>query len=103
MSGPKVNIFDESPSAIKVIADKLGITQEAAREALVALVKAGWYIGPREPTNDMLVAYLGAIGQIATNPTTVANSMAKARRRWKAMGESATRAALSKKRIKHGA
>ena len=97
MSGPKVNLFDESPSAIKILASHLGVTEEAARSGLLAVVKAGWYIGPHEPTNTMLVAYMNAIAPAATNHSTIANSMAKARRRWKAMGEMATRTALSKR------
>lgn len=97
VNGPRVDLFDTSPSAAQVLADHLKIDHDVALEALRALVKAGWYLGPREPTNAMLVAYLEAVGRPPVKRDTILNALAKARKRWKAMALAATRAALSRR------
>lgn len=98
VNGPRVNLLEVSPPAAEVLADYLKIDHDVALEALRVLVRAGWYLGPREPTNAMLVAYLEAVGRRPTKPDSVVNALAKARKRWKAMALMATRAALSKRR-----
>ena len=97
--GPRIDLLDVSPSAAQILADHLNIEFDVALEALRVLAKAGWYLGPHEPTNAMLLAYLEAIGRMPSKPATVINSIAKARRRWKAMGEKGTQVALSRKRV----
>jgi hypothetical protein len=94
-----VPVLDEPESAPKVLAEALGITPRQAREGLRALVKAGYVIGPREPTNAMLLAYITSYGQVPVNPATTITAVGKARRRWQAMAEQATAVALSLKRM----
>jgi protein-disulfide isomerase-like protein with CxxC motif len=77
-----------------------GLTDEQARLALKTIIGAGYFVAPREPTNSMLLAYLHSYGQVATNPATTVTSLAKARQRWKAMGEAGTHVAMSVKRMK---
>lgn len=96
---PDVPVLDESEPAVTVLARQLGISHRQAREALRALVKAGYVIGPREPTNAMLLAYITSYGQVPVNPATTITAVGKARRRWQAMADKATAMALSTKRL----
>lgn len=86
-----------SESAITILARELNIPHENARAALLAIVKGGYWIAPREPTNAMLVAYITSYGDLPTNPQTMITAAGKARARWKAMGESGTARAMSGK------
>jgi len=64
--------------------------------ALRALVKGGYGIGPRNPTNGMLVGYMEAL----TPPRgyeQVITAIGKARVRWQAMLAHGTEMALSRK------
>lgn len=93
-------VFDEVRPAIEVLAEALGISTHDAREALRAVVLAGYVIGPREPTNAMLVAYITSYGPMPVNPSTVVTAVGKARSRWRAMAEQATAMTLSTKRVR---
>lgn len=93
-------IFDEPMPAVDVLAHATGLAPDAARDGLLALIRAGYVIGPRDPTNAMLLAYMQSYGQEATNPATVITAIAKARRRWRAMGDKGSAMAVSRKRTK---
>lgn len=91
-----VQLFDKIVPAIEVLAKELEISPERAKDGLIALIKAGWVIGPLEPSNAMFVAYAEAV--VGTPPRrlhTVASSFGKARKRWKAMGLVGTNIALT--------
>lgn len=90
-------IFDPPPSPISIMTE-IGIDEKMARAALHAMVKAGYYIAPRNPSNAMLVAYMEAMApHVTKNIRTMMVNVGKAKLRWKAMGESGTRLALSPK------
>lgn len=95
-------VYDEPPSAIDVLAEALGVTNAQAREGLRALVKAGYVIGPREPTNAMLLAYVECYGQPPISMETMITDVGKARMRWRAMGDKATAMAMSTRRVGKG-
>ena len=97
---PQTPLLDEVEPAIHILAKSLGITQSKAREALRDLVKAGYVVGPREPTNAMLLAYITSYGQLPVNPATTITAIGKARRRWQAMADRATAMALSMRRVR---
>lgn len=96
---PDTPVFDEPESAVAVVARETGETAERAREILRALVKAGYVIGPREPTNAMLHAYITSYGEIPSNPASTITAIGKARRRWQAMADKATAMTLSMHRV----
>jgi hypothetical protein len=96
---PDVAVLDEPEAAASVLARNLGITPARAREALRSLVAAGYVIGPREPTNAMLLAYITSYGEVPVNPSSVITAVGKARRRWRAMADKATAMALSVRRV----
>lgn len=89
-------IFDMPESPVDIMAAHLEIAPEAARDALKAIITAGWVIAPREPSNAMLVAYMAAYGQTATTLETIVRNVGKAKKRWQAMGESGTGMALTR-------
>ena len=96
---PDVPVLDEPEAASAVLARALGVTPSRARDGLRALVAAGYVIGPREPTNAMLLAYITSYGEVPVNPASTITAVGKARRRWRAMADKATAMALSTKRI----
>jgi hypothetical protein len=91
-------VYDRPEPAIDVLKAALCIDGYSARKALSALVKAGYFIAPRDPTNAMLDAYIGAYGLIPRHPRTIIIGIGKARKRWAAMGQKGTAMALSVKR-----
>lgn len=93
-------VFDELKPAVEILSNHLGITKKEAQEALITLVKEGYFLGPREPTNSMLAAYIRSYGEIPRNPETVITAVGKAKRRWKAMAAEGTAMALSLRRVK---
>lgn len=95
-------LFDSPCPAIPILAQAAECTEEQARAGILALVRAGYVIAPREPTNGMIFAYLETYTQ-PTQPESVIQGAAKARRRWKAMAESGCRMALSAKHIDQSA
>lgn len=88
-------VLDKVPTAVEILVDQVGMTKEEARAVLGAVVRGGYVIAPREPTNVMFLAYMDSYGQRARTPQTVITNMGKARCRWKAMGEAGTKTALS--------
>lgn len=88
-------IFSRPPSAITVLGEALGISREEARLALQKVVASGYYIAPREPSNSMFHAYLTSYGMTAKTRGSIIVGIAKARKRWHAMGSAGTRLALS--------
>jgi hypothetical protein len=97
-----LEVYELPPCATDVVAEALRISSADARKALIALLKAGFFIGPREPTNAMLVAYMNAVFPAPSNPSTSVQSIAKARKRWKAMSEAGTKLALSRLNSERG-
>jgi hypothetical protein len=93
-------IHDSPPPAAAVISEIIGCDQKVANKALLALVKAGYVIAPREPTNAMFEAYLSSYGACASTPNSIVIAIGKARKRWKAMALSGTRMVLSLKHLK---
>lgn len=88
--------------AIDVLREAANLTQHDARAALRALVKAGYVVAPREPTNSMLDAYMHALrSQPSTTRSCILN-VAKARKRWLAMGGAGTQVAMSTLRLNGG-
>lgn len=87
-------VFERGPSALDVLA-AAGFSRADAKDALSALARGGYVIGPKMPTNAMLLAYLNAHGQFPRNPETILRAICKARKRWQAMGEAGTSAAFS--------
>ncbi len=98
----KTNQLYASPeqSAIDVLVQETGCTTEAALETLRALVRGGWVIAPREPSNAMLEAYMASYGQKPTQTSSTITALGKARRRWLAMASTGTAMALSRRFIK---
>jgi hypothetical protein len=92
-------IYDRPTPAITVLADALNISEKDALTALTALVRAGYVIAPRLPTNAMLSAYLRAYGTPATTIRSCIIGIGKARKRWAAMAAKGTQMALSRRRV----
>ena len=88
-------VYETPPCATDILADILDISPDKARAALVSLVSAGFFFGPREPTNSMLIAYMDAVYPGPSTPWAITQAIGKARRRWKAMSEAGTKVALS--------
>jgi hypothetical protein len=89
-----VPLLKEPGAAAEVLSQALGITTTAARGGIQALLRAGWVVAPREPTNSMLAASVNATA-VSANPLKVVNAIAKARLRWKAMANEGSKAAMS--------
>src|SRR5690349_204670 len=94
----EAQIFERPTPAIVVLAESLRISHHAAREALQALVEAGYVVAPRLPTNAMLNAYLEAYGTEPTRVQSCIIGIGKARKRWAAMADKGTQMALSWRR-----
>lgn len=93
----RVQIYERpARSARDVLAEALNITAAQATDGLIALLRAGFYIGPIEPTNSMLEAYLSAMKPAPKRTLSILNAIGKARRRWKAMAEAGNRVAMSR-------
>jgi hypothetical protein len=92
----KTQVYGMPRPAIDVLVDAgINLSPNDARRCLVALSKAGFFIGPREPTNSMLEAYLSAVQPAPMTPGSTLNAIAKARARWQAMARAATAVAIS--------
>ena len=90
-------VYEQVRSAVDIVAETSGLDAEKSQDILRALVKGGYYIAPREPTNAMLLGYIESYGELPINPRTIITAIGKARKRWKAMGELGTGMALSLK------
>lgn len=95
-------VYGTPPCATDILAAALGIDHDAARTGLIALIKSGFFIGPREPTNSMLVAYMEAIYPAPSTPSSSAQAVGNARRRWRAMAIAGTAIAMSKANSERG-
>lgn len=92
----QTQVYGAPRAAIDILVDAgLGLSPRDAKRCLIALTKAGFFIGPREPTNSMLEAYLKAVLPGPVSPGSILNAIAKARLRWKAMAQEATQVAIS--------
>jgi hypothetical protein len=89
-------IYDHARSAVPVMAEIAGVDHDRAHEMLVGLVKAGFVIAPREPSDGMLGAYVAALGKPSKHFSVIIHNLGKARRRWAAMAGVGTRMALSR-------
>jgi hypothetical protein len=103
MTGRRLSatVYEKPQPARLILARALGISDDEAGLALVALVEGGYGVAPRNPTNGMLAAYLEAL----TPPTgheAVITAIGKARARWQAMLEQGTGMALSRKFLAKG-
>lgn len=96
-------IYDAPEPAIAVMARAAGVTHEEARNLLIALVRAGYFVAPRQPINAMLDAYLNSYGTPPSTTHSAITGIGKARKRWAAMGTAGTKMALSTKRCDGGA
>jgi hypothetical protein len=92
-------VFEKPAPAICVLADAIGVSHKAARAGLTALVKAGYVVAPRLPTDAMLAAYLESYGTPCSTPRSAIIGIGKARLRWAAMADRGTRMALSVKGV----
>ena len=91
-------VYDAPECASDVVARTIDITPRQARKALVALVRAGYVIAPREPSNAMLDAYIRSYGAVSMRPSGIITGIGKARKRWSAMATQGVKIALSMKR-----
>jgi hypothetical protein len=73
-----------------------GVDHARAHEMLAQLVKAGFAIAPREPSDGMLGAYIAALGQPSRHYHVIIHNIGKARRRWAAMAAAGTKLALTR-------
>jgi len=89
------SVYPAPKPAAGVVADVLGISQEQAVSVLRALVRAGYVVAPRVPTDPMLSAYMACLNSPPSNHRTVLTNITKARKRWAAMGLAGTKVALS--------
>lgn len=62
------NLLPQPESAVVLLAQALGLSLEDARLGLTALVRGGYVIAPREPSNAMLVAYAEALIGVPQHP-----------------------------------
>lgn len=93
-----ISVYDKPPPAVGVLAKAMGVSRSKAIEGLRALIEAGYGIGPREPTNGMLAAYI----ETTTPPRhhqAVITAVGKARARWQAMLAHGTEMAFSRKYV----
>lgn len=95
MQKERVQIYENAASAVEILMVELGISQDAAKGALVALFKANIIVAPLEPTNSMLSAYLEAVRPPPRTRHSILSGVAKARRRWRAMGIAGNKVAVS--------
>ncbi len=86
-------------AALDIVANAISCDIKTARNVMSALVKGGYFIAPRNPTNHMLEAYIRSYGPLPTNPATMLTAVGKARKRWQAMGSAGTAMALSTKQL----
>jgi hypothetical protein len=91
-------VYEKPRPARLILARALGISTDEAGDALAALIQGGYGIGPRNPTNGMLVAYMEALTP-PTNHESVITAIGKARVRWQAMLAQGTEMAMSRKRL----
>jgi len=91
-----VPLLRQPVAACVALSSVLGISPAAARGGIQGLLRAGWIVAPREPTNLMLAASVTAT-KASTNPLRLVNAVAKARLRWKAMALEGSKAAMSDK------
>lgn len=91
-----LSVYEKPLPARLVIAQALNISTDEAAKVLSALIKGGYGVAPRNPTNGMLAAYMEA-----TTPPRghepVITAIGKARARWQAMLEQGTAMAMSLK------
>lgn len=88
-------VYDGPRSAVYPLADALSIEPAAAKDILEAIVKAGFFVAPRIPTDAMLVAYFDSYGMQPITPSGMVRGIGKARLRWQKMGSAGTAVALS--------
>lgn len=93
----RVPLLQGPIAACRALSDALGITTAAARGGIQALLRAGWVVAPREPTNQMLAASVNATA-VSRHPLKLVNAVAKARLRWKAMALEGSKAAMADER-----
>lgn len=93
-----LSVYPKPRPALNVLAKALSISTEEARNAMVALIEAGYGIAPREPTNGMLAACIEATTP-ARGHEAIITAISKGRVRWQAMLEQGTAMALSRKYI----
>jgi hypothetical protein len=70
-----------------------------ARDALRALLSAGFVIAPRVPTNNMVAAYIDAYGTKPKTSHSMIRAIMKAKLRWSAMATEGCKIAASRKRM----
>ncbi len=90
-----LEVYETPDCATDILVKHGGVTHQSARQCLKALAEHGYFVGPREPTNTMLRAYLDAIRPAPVRIDSILQGIAKARKRWKAMAQEATELALS--------
>ena len=94
-------VYDVPENLIQILTREARLNEKEAVKILRVIVSNGYFVGPVEPTNDMLEAYVRSYGQIAKNPRTAILTIAKARKRWQAMGRAGNIIALSRFRNLH--
>jgi hypothetical protein len=92
------HVYDPPFPAAMLLAQAANISPQKAVSILRDIVKAGWVIAPRHPTNAMLAAYMEALTPPVSHRTAIVN-VGKAKKRWAAMGIAGTKVALSFKMI----
>jgi hypothetical protein len=97
-SGPsrrlRPTVFEKPKPARSILAAECGLSDDEAMAVLRALVRGGYGIAPRNPTNGMLAGYLEATEPPKHHEATI-TAIGKARVRWQAMLAHGTEMALS--------
>ena len=90
------SIYDKPVPARVILAERLGISTDEAKDILLALVEGGYGIAPRNPTNGMLAGYIEATYP-ARGHEAIITAIGKARKRWQIMLAHGTEMAMSLK------
>jgi hypothetical protein len=92
----RTTVYEKPLPARVILATECGLTDDEAKAVLLALVRGGYGIAPRNPTNGMLAGYIEAT-EPPKHHEAVITAIGKARLRWQAMLAHGTEMALSRK------
>lgn len=90
-------IIAQPPCALRVMSEAGGLSDEQSQAIMLALVRAGFAVVPREPTNSMFDAYIAALQKPSRFHKTIIQHIGKARKRWKAMVDVGQQVAFSRR------